>query len=263
MVMSLEPPLRFVAPGAAALEVSSAGEYIVWHEHRTVFEGRSYRSEPGLPAGARVLVRAPDGAPLRLERSGSGSWSEGDIERRALGSFEAASPGRYAVSVEGGFEPQVVAVGRAFFGAMFATIAGAILLVMASLGGAAFLAVYGLGRNVEPPPSGTRTADPERSLRELALVVYILQAASLFVGLSLIGGVVINYLKRDEAAGTWLESHFRWQIRTFWWILGWAALGIATMVVLVGFLVLAGAAIWLIYRIARGWIRLNEGKAVP
>jgi uncharacterized membrane protein len=96
--------------------------------------------------------------------------------------------------------------------------------------------------------------------RQLATLVYALQAASFLVGITLVAAVVINYIKRDEMAGTWLESHFRWQIRTFWFCLLWSALGVVLLVVVVGFFVLGATAVWLIYRIAKGWIRLSEGR---
>jgi uncharacterized membrane protein len=65
----------------------------------------------------------------------------------------------------------------------------------------------------------------EKSLRTLTTVVYALQAAGFLVVITWIVAVVIDYVKRDEAKGTWLESHFSWQIRTFWWGLLWAVLG--------------------------------------
>ena len=121
------------------------------------------------------------------------------------------------------------------------------------------------------------------STREHALVtwtqvIYALHAFSLLVGIvgvatvfgafltgwpSIIA-VILNYVKRSEVGGTWLESHFRWQIRTFWFGLLWVSscmlfviltLGIG---LLVAWLPLGIVSIWfIIYRIARGWIALN------
>jgi uncharacterized membrane protein len=92
--------------------------------------------------------------------------------------------------------------------------------------------------------------------------VYGLQAASMLVGVTLFAGVLINYLRREQVAGTWLESHFTWQIRTFWWSLAWCVLGIASAIVLVGVFILIGSGVWFVYRIVRGWIELNEGRPV-
>ena len=64
----------------------------------------------------------------------------------------------------------------------------------------------------------------------------------------------------SDLAGTILESHFRWQIRTFWWTLLWVFIGGITFIVLIGIPILFAAVIWFIYRIAKGWLNLNEGK---
>jgi uncharacterized membrane protein len=104
----------------------------------------------------------------------------------------------------------------------------------------------------------------EQGLKTIATVVYALQAAGLLVPVVLpwIVGVIIDYVKRDDARGTWLESHFRWQIRTFWWSLLWAVIGGILAFILVGFAILAIAAIWMIYRIVKGWLRLAERREV-
>lgn len=112
----------------------------------------------------------------------------------------------------------------------------------------------------EPVAAGG--AAPE-NLRTLTMVVYGLQAGSFLIGLSAIVAVVINYVKKDEVAGTWLESHFRWQIRTFWFGLLWGVIGALLLVVVVGWFILVADAIWIIYRIVKGWLNLNDGKPMP
>lgn len=106
--------------------------------------------------------------------------------------------------------------------------------------------------------------DQERSLRNVATAVYALQAVGVLVPVVLpwIVGVVIDYIKRDDARGTWVESHFTWQIRTFWWSLLWAVIGGILLLVLIGWLVLAATAVWIIYRIVKGWLRLTERREV-
>ena len=107
-------------------------------------------------------------------------------------------------------------------------------------------------------------ASPEaESLRNVALAGYVLQAAFFVSGISAIVAVVLAYIKRDDARGTWLESHFRWQIRTFWFALLWGALGGLLMIILIGWLVLCANMVWIIYRIAKGWLNLNERKPMP
>ena len=113
----------------------------------------------------------------------------------------------------------------------------------------------------EPTPAGE---EKMASLKTVTLVVYVMQAAGFFTaGLGWIVGVVINYVKREEVAGTWLESHFRWQIRTFWFGLLWGVIGGLLAVVLVGFAILFANTVWIIYRIVKGWLFLNDGKPLP
>ncbi len=99
-----------------------------------------------------------------------------------------------------------------------------------------------------------------KSLKSLTQVVYVLYALSYFTGVTAIVGIIINNVKKDDVAGTWLESHFRWQIRTFWFGLLWAVIGAATYVILIGMAVLFANFCWIIYRIVKGWLNLNDNK---
>jgi uncharacterized membrane protein len=101
------------------------------------------------------------------------------------------------------------------------------------------------------------------SLKTVALAVYVLQALSFFWGITAVIGVIIDYVKLDDARGTWVENHLRWQIRTFWWALFWSVLGVALIWVFgLGFLVLAVVYFWTIYRVVKGWLKLTERKMV-
>ncbi|MBL1270960.1 MAG: hypothetical protein COB25_000785 [Oceanospirillales bacterium] len=105
----------------------------------------------------------------------------------------------------------------------------------------------------------SRRSDP---VRNLAVVVYILQGLSFFLGgITGLVGVIINYVKLDDVAGTWIEPHFRWQIRTFWIGLLWTIIGVVTSFIIIGWFILMGIAIWVIYRIVKGALALNDGKA--
>ena len=118
----------------------------------------------------------------------------------------------------------------------------------------------------------------EQRLITLTHVIYGLHAFSLLtgiigaatvVGAFLIGSpsiiaVILNYAKRSEARGIWLESHFRWQIRTFWFGLLWVTLCMLFVVatlgigLLIAWLPLGAVGLWFIYRVARGWLRLID-----
>ena len=126
----------------------------------------------------------------------------------------------------------------------------------------------------------TATAEPRESLIKLTHAIYALHAFSLVTGIvgaaTVVGAfltgwpsiiaVILNYVKRSEVRGTWLESHFRWQIRTFWFGLLWVALCalfiVATLGIglLIAWLPLMLVGLWVIYRIVRGWLRLMDHR---
>ena len=121
-------------------------------------------------------------------------------------------------------------------------------------------------------------AGTERKLVNWTTLIYALHAFSIVTGIlgtaTVIGAfltgwpsivaVILNYVKRSEARGTWLESHFRWQIRTFWFGALWVVLcGLLVVLTLgVGVIVvwipLGIVTVWFVYRIARGWMRLGS-----
>ena len=94
-------------------------------------------------------------------------------------------------------------------------------------------------------------------------IIYILQAFSIVFALTMIIAVIMNYLKINTVKGTWLKAHFKWQIRTFWFFTTGFILG---MVVLnysdAGLLIIIVNYIYSIYRIAKGWINLNDKKEI-
>ena len=108
-----------------------------------------------------------------------------------------------------------------------------------------------------------KTAEQLASLKNLTLVVYGLQVLSVFVGVTAIVGIIINYVKRDDAVGTLYESHFDWQIRTFWWGLAWSIVGFVLLFAFgLGLIVWFVAGIWAIYRVVKGFLKLNDNQPV-
>jgi uncharacterized membrane protein len=108
-----------------------------------------------------------------------------------------------------------------------------------------------------------KTAEQLASLKTLTMVVYALQVLSIFVGFTAIVGVIINYVKREDAAGTVYQSHFDWQIGTFWWGLVWTVLGFILLFAFgLGFLVWFAAGIWALYRVIKGFLKLNDNQPV-
>ena len=122
---------------------------------------------------------------------------------------------------------------------------------------------------------------PREGLVTLAHVIYGLHAFSAVTGLlssalivtAFLSGwpsiiaVILNYVKRSDVRGTWLDSHFSWQIRTFWYALLWLAVGGILFITLVGIpfaiVLWVGTGLWVLYRIIRGWLALSSQKAMP
>ncbi len=100
------------------------------------------------------------------------------------------------------------------------------------------------------------------SPKNIAQIVYLCQVLSFFFGITAIAGVILNYLKRGEVKGTWLESHFTWQIRTFWVGLIASFVGFSLVFILIGFLILAATLVWTIYRVIKGYLLLNENQPI-
>lgn len=96
------------------------------------------------------------------------------------------------------------------------------------------------------------------SLYKVTLAIYILQAIALFTALPMIIAVIINYIKLDETRNTWLASHFRWQIRTFWFGLLWYIIGLVTYFFVIGFFIVGVTWLWQVYRVIRGWLNLSD-----
>lgn len=122
----------------------------------------------------------------------------------------------------------------------------------------------------------TQSEEPVNSALVAAHIVYGLHSVAIVLGIlgsaTVIGGflgsfpsiiaVIISYLKRGSARGSWAASHYRWQIRTFWFALLWLLIAVLLIVTVVGapfgFALLVAMTLWLIYRIARGWLRLLD-----
>jgi uncharacterized membrane protein len=132
-----------------------------------------------------------------------------------------------------------------------------------------------------PPPP----AAPSASLISTTLVVYALFGVAAVVGLvssgfpliaplcGIVGiiAIILAYVKRGEAAGTWLASHYRWLIRTFWFSLLWGVIGALIFALLaiiliglvIGYLIWVATTIWVLYRLIRGYVLFKDSQPVP
>ncbi|MGE8547454.1 DUF4870 family protein [Alcaligenes sp. WGS1538] len=100
------------------------------------------------------------------------------------------------------------------------------------------------------------------SLRNLTLIIYALYILSIFGGITSVVAIIMNYLKRDEVRGTYLESHFTWQINTFWIGLVGVCVSFLLMLVAIGFVTIWIVGIWIVYRLVKGLLALNDGKPI-
>ena len=128
------------------------------------------------------------------------------------------------------------------------------------------------------PPLSAEAPHVDEALVTYTHVIYALHALSVIIGLgtvhtivgSFVGGlpsivaVIMNYARRSATRGTYLESHFRWQIRTFWYALLWSLVCGLVMLTIIGIpfavLGLAALGIWIAYRVIRGWLSLKDGR---
>ncbi|MDO9600012.1 MAG: hypothetical protein Q7J47_20035 [Azoarcus sp.] len=115
----------------------------------------------------------------------------------------------------------------------------------------------------------------------LAHLIYALHGFAVFTGVigsaTILGSfiasvpsiiaVVLNYIKQDAVRGTWLESHFRWQIRTFWFAVLWVMVAVMLVLTIIGLpfamMLLIGASLWVLYRVIRGWWTLLQRNTLP
>jgi uncharacterized membrane protein len=132
-----------------------------------------------------------------------------------------------------------------------------------------------------PDPTSPVTATAphvDQSLVTYTNVIYALHTFAVVIGLTTfhtivasfvcslpsIVAVIMNYARRSATHGTYLESHFRWQIRTFWYAALWGCLSFLVMFTIIGIplalLSLAGLGIWIVYRVARGWLALHDRR---
>jgi uncharacterized membrane protein len=121
----------------------------------------------------------------------------------------------------------------------------------------------------------------DESLLTYTHVMYALHSLAVLIGVttfhtiigSFIGSlpsivaVIMNYVRRSATHGTFLESHFRWQLRTFWFAVLWACLAVLAFVTIIGIpaalIGLLALTVWIIYRLARGWLALRDKKPMP
>lgn len=132
----------------------------------------------------------------------------------------------------------------------------------------------GNGGENSAPVSGGESADGQSGgesstpagggtdLKQTGHIIYALYAVNFIVPFAVVAGVIFCYLKREDAAGTFLQSHIEYMIRTFWITLIASLIALVLTILLIGIVVFVAVAIWYIYRIVKGWISLNDEKPI-
>ena len=133
----------------------------------------------------------------------------------------------------------------------------------------------------QPVAAAATSAAPGEGLVAWTHVIYALHAVTVLVGamtaafivtvfvfsVPSIVAMILSYVKRGEATGTFLESHFRWLIRTFWFSALWCFIGGLLMITVIGipiaFALFVGVGLWVVYRLIRGWLALGNARPLP
>ncbi|MGH7805287.1 MAG: DUF4870 family protein [Candidatus Binatia bacterium] len=123
---------------------------------------------------------------------------------------------------------------------------------------------------MDAPAPLVRVAHVMYALHAFSALMGVISSAAVvtafLTGWPSILAVILNYLKRSEAEGTYLELHFRWQLRTFWFALLWLALAVLFAATVIGlpiaWLMLVATGLWVLYRIVRGWLALADGRPI-
>ena len=133
----------------------------------------------------------------------------------------------------------------------------------------------------KPVPAPTSFGQPSANMVTVTHLIYALHAFAVFTGLvgsaTIIGSfvaslpsiaaIVLNYWNQAAVRGTWLESHFRWQIRTFWFAVLWVVVAVLMFLTVIGIpfalLAMGLVGLWILYRVARGWLALSGQRGMP
>lgn len=141
-LLSAPKPVSFIVPGSHAFNLTTPGEYVLWHNYKTIFEGKTFSSN-ALPGGLQMQlsnITARTVVPLVPDQSTT--VSSGSDARRSIATFTVANPGQYLLSVQGAAPEMVFSFGNAMFGNMAAGVVAAIILAPTLLLSGLVIAVW-------------------------------------------------------------------------------------------------------------------------
>ena len=203
LILGRDDATQFAVPGRIAVELRP-GAHLIWNDYRTTFEGTLYESPLAVPPGTAVRVNDASGAAVATQRPAGHSSKGPKADRIALLEFRIAQPGRYEIAVAGDFPRRVFSVAPDRLMQPFIATFGAFLALF--LGFAAGFALWGWAyfkrdaaaektaraAVAAAPAAAAMPAAQEAALRRLTAIVYGLQLAGYFTGLSPVAGVILN-----------------------------------------------------------------------
>ena len=144
--------LSFQVPGQVEISVEEPGNYYLWNDYVTFFEGKSYRRSEEIPDGLAIGVQGEDGKEVVFHRNSSVTLDFGDRQQRSVGYVSVADPGTLLISVSGNFEPRIFSFSRSrlfmFFGLIFGGVGASILLSILGVG----VSIWGVVKLAKNPP---------------------------------------------------------------------------------------------------------------
>lgn len=169
VIRNVGSAVYFLAPGSKVIAVDSPRNFTIWHENRTLFEGRTYNTVAALPGGATITVTGPHGEPVAVTSAGGASVTSGSNESHSVASFEAKIPGNYTVTIAGLPDPHVISVSSFSLGGLLGTILGFTLLQsFCTFGALAIVVLIAIARyrkrqpilRASPPPPVSSVRPP-------------------------------------------------------------------------------------------------------
>jgi hypothetical protein len=159
LVLALTDDAQFLVPGRHVVELARPGDYVIWNDHRAVFEGRSYNASDQLPSALKITVtEAANGRPLAVRSSLGTSMKTSITDRVSVARFTVEKPGQYEIAVAGRIEPRPFSVGPDLILRWIGVIFGVIALVFAGYSAAIGIAVFVYMRRALGEPAGAKPA---------------------------------------------------------------------------------------------------------
>jgi len=274
-IKSFPEGTQFLAPGSVTLTVGQPGEYVIWDEQVTFFNGKSYQSSEDLPGGMQIAVRdAQSGRTFQFSPSSGGAETIGNVKRKSIGEVSLNSPGNYIIEVSGGFPERVFYVRRSAVSAVLSGIAvcaalgllgwvlapiGAIVVYVKRSGARAGAAGQAAVRPLTESPAAAAPMDSEEE-RTYAMFCH-LGALSGF--LAPFGNIIVPrvlWLTKRESS-PFIDMHGKEALNFQISLLIYSLISAVLILVVVGIFLLAGLCIFNLVIVIIAGLRAKSGES--